>query len=151
VVEPHYWLNIGAGGGSVRGGFGNESGGIAGGVSLSYQSRNHLFTLRHVTLAEFKLDLFGSTGPAQAISDVGLLYGRVAKTRHAVASISGGIGIVSESHTPQRSPQRLGIPFEAQMYWTFSNCLGIGVSWFANFNSQRSFGGIMFCLQIGYL
>jgi hypothetical protein len=118
---------------------------------MSYQSGASLYTLRQVTIAEFKLDLFGTSGPAQAVWDVGFLYGRVAKASYGFAAISGGIGIVGEENFYDGDGHRLGIPIDGQLYWTFSRTVGVGFTGFANLNSRKSFIGLMFCLQFGHL
>jgi len=149
--DQHYWANIGAGFAWVHGGLGEADGGVSGGISFSYQKGSSLFSIRGVENAELKLDLWGYSGPPEEVWDIGALYGRVAKASYGLASISGGIGIVGASDGEGRSSYRPGIPVEGQLFWTPSSVLGIGIYGFANLNSERSFAGALFCLQMGIL
>jgi hypothetical protein len=150
-AEEHYfWANIGGGGCWVHGGLGEDEGGVSGGISLSYQKGSNLFSIRYVDNEEFKLDLFGYSGPPDAVWDVGVLYGRAAKASYGLASISAGLGLVGMSHN-DISSYRLGIPIEGQLFFTPVSILGLGISSFANINSKKSFLGALLCLQIGRL
>lgn len=149
--ERHFWANVGGGGSWVRSGLGEDEGGISGGISFSYQTGSNLFSIRGVENEEFKLDLFGYTGPPDKVWDMGVLYGRVAKASWGLASISGGVGIVGASEYEGSSSLHMGIPVEGQLFWTPSYRLGIGIYGFANLNTEKSFAGALLCLQIGRL
>ncbi len=149
--ESHYWANIGGGFAVVHGGLGEDDGGVSGGISFSYQKGSSLFSVRGVENSEFKLDLFGYSGPPEKVWDIGALYGRVAKASYGLASISAGVGIVGASDCEGNSFHRPGIPVEGQLFWTPSSVLGFGICGFADFNSEKSFAGVLFCLQIGLL
>jgi hypothetical protein len=150
-AKEHYlWVNIGGGFAKVYGGLGEDEGGLSGGLSLSYCKGSNLFSIRWVENTEFKLDLWGYSGPPDEVWDVGVLYGRVAKASYGLASISGGIGLVGMSHNEILS-YRMGIPIEGQLFWTPISILGIGISGFVNINSEKSFLGALLCLQIGRL
>jgi hypothetical protein len=149
--EHHYWVNMGGGGSWVHGGLGEDEGGISGGISLSYQTGSSLFSIRGVENEEFKLDLFGYSGPPEKVWDIGVLYGRVAKASWGLASISGGVGIVGASDDEGITSYRLGIPVESQLFWTPISTMGIGIYGFANLNSKKSFIGALACVQIGIL
>ena len=146
--ERHFWANVGGGGSWVRSGLGEDEGGISGGISFSYQTGSNLFSIRGVENEEFKLDLFGYTGPPDKVWDMGVLYGRVAKASWGLASISAGVGLVGISHN-DISSYHLGIPIESQLFWTPISTLGVGIYGFANLNSEKSFVGALLCLQIG--
>jgi hypothetical protein len=149
-TEVRYlWANVGAGFGSVRGGLGEDSGGISGGISLSYCAGSSLFSIRGVEIAEFKLDLWGYSGPPERVWDIGVLYGRVAKGVHGIASISAGIGIAGASKYDRAISPRFGIPIEGQLFWTPNYALGFGIYGFANVNSYKSFLGLLVCFQLG--
>ena len=45
----------------------------------------------------------------------------------------------------------LGVPLELQLFWRPGSLVGLGLYGFANFNSQRSFGGLTLGLQLGRL
>jgi hypothetical protein len=149
--EHQFWVNLGAGGSWVQHGLGEDKGGISGGMSLSYRQGGSLFSVRGVENAEFELNLWGNSGNPESIWDIGALYGRIAKASWGLASISGGVGIVGVSHQQEISSLHLGIPMEGQLFWTPTSILGIGIYGFANWNSEKSFAGVLFCLQIGKL
>jgi hypothetical protein len=151
IEEHHFWANMGGGGSWVHGGLGEDEGGISGGMSFSYQKGSNLFSIRGVVNEEFKLDLWGYSGPPEAVWDVGALYGRIAKASWGLASISGGVGIVGASEYEGVTSYRLGIPVEGQLFWTPTSILGIGIYGFANLNSKKSFIGALACVQIGIL
>jgi hypothetical protein len=149
--DQHYWVNIGGGFAGVHGGLGEDDGGVSGGMGFSYQNGSSLFSIRGVENEEFKLDLWGYSGPPEKVWDIGALYGRVAKASYGLASISAGVGIVGASNGEGNSSYRPGIPVEGQLFWTPSSVLGFGICGFADFNSKKSFAGVLFCLQIGLL
>ena len=149
--EHHYWLNVGGGFGWVHGGLGEDPAGVSGGISLSYQKGSSLFSIRGVGNEEFKLDLWGYSGPPERVWDIGVLYGRITKASYGLASISGGVSIVGASEYEGITCYRIGFPVEGQLFWTPSSMVGIGIYGFANLNSEKSFIGALLCLQIGIL
>ncbi|OGC85459.1 MAG: hypothetical protein A2142_08440 [candidate division Zixibacteria bacterium RBG_16_48_11] len=149
--EQHYWVNLGGGFGWVHGGLGGDPAGVSGGLSLSYSKGSSLFSIRGVVNEEFKLDLWGYSGPPESVWDVGVLYGRIAKASSGLASISAGVSIVGASLDEGTLPLRLGIPIEGQLFWTPTSVVGIGIYGFANWNSEKSFLGALLSLQIGKL
>jgi len=144
------WLNVGAGGGSVRGGLGENDGGIAVGASYSFRRGPTLISARFVVTEEFKLDIFGYTGPPDAVWDCGLLYGGIAKASAGFASIAGGLSLMGWSRN-HRSSLCLGVPFEAQVFCTPTSVVGFGFYGYADVNREKSFAGLLFCVQIGRL
>ena len=144
-------VNLGGGFCWVHGGLGEGNPGVSGGISLSYRKGSNLFTIRAVETSEFELYLWGYTGPLDEVWDVGVLYGRITKSDRGMASLSGGVGIVGASDYGRAASHRAGIPIEAQLFWIASDRLGLGIYGFANVNSDRSFAGALFCLQIGKL
>lgn len=148
--EDYFWVNMGGGFASVSGGLGEDEGGISGGIGFSYCRGSSLFSIRGIINEEFKLDLWGYSGPPDRVWDIGALYGRAAKVSWGVASISAGIGLVGMSHN-EISSYRLGITLENQIFWTPISTMGIGIYGFANLNSEKSFVGALVCLQIGRL
>jgi hypothetical protein len=145
--EPQYWGNIGGGAARVGKGLGEDDGGVAGGVSLSYQKGKNLFSIRGVEVTEFKLDLWAPTGPAATVWDIGVLYGRIARAEHGFASLGAGVALVGISDG-YVTFHRAGIPMECQLFWTPGSHLGFGFYGFANLNKEKSFVGALFCLQL---
>jgi hypothetical protein len=144
------WADVGIGGAWVNGGIGSpaDKSGFSIGLDLYYQNGYDLFSLRITGTVEPRLILWGNQ-KAESISEYGVLYGRVAKASYGAASVSAGISIVSES--PYTSFTTVGFPLEAQLIWTPTSVFGIGFKGFANLNPQKSFAGLLFCLQFGML
>lgn len=145
--DRHIWVNVGSGFASVPKGLGEDDGGLAAGASLSYRNGGSLFSVRWVTNFEFQLDIWGESGPAETVWDLGALYGRVAKAEHGMASMSAGVGVVGGSREGNRVPLHMGIPVDIQLFWTPSSVVGIGIYGFADVNSYKHFRGLLLCIQ----
>lgn len=147
------WLNLGIGG---------STHGLTGQISLSVQNGIHLITLRYVSNTEF--NIMGPT-PSESVWDISILYGRSWESRLAMASISGGLGLVGGirrgdyirsngwfSSTYQKCPfSTVGFPVDIQLFWLPFRFLGFGIQGFANLNSEESFYGFVLGLQVGRL
>jgi hypothetical protein len=135
-----FWMGVGLGVGSED---------FAGTLNGSYQFGANLLSLRVAATAGLFDDGFG---------DYALLYGRATppagKRYHAGAALGlalvqgcegGGLGGC------QNVSDVLGVPLELQLFWRPGSLVGLGLYGFANFNSQRSFGGLTLGLQLGRL
>ncbi len=153
--NPRYWLNAGVGG---------SSSGLSGGLSLSYEAGKNLFTFRYIGSSKYGEDKLGGYTTAEKIRDIGPLYGRIIKGKFGYASISGGInlvtgvkhgeflGIINWVNTYEKIRiTTIGIPLEAQFFFTPVSFLGIGATAFANLNPEKSFWGLLLCIQFGKL
>jgi len=78
-----------------------------------------------------------------ALTEVGVLYGRVASAPLAFASVSAGLSVVSERSTT------IGLPVQVQAYVRPIPGAGLGVTLFGNVNPVRSFAGVGIALQVG--
>lgn len=150
IEERQYWGNIGGGFASVPRGLGDNNGGVSGGMSLAYRKGGNLFSVRGIWNSELKLDLdlWGHSGPAEVVWDIGLLYGRFTKSKHGLASISAGVGIVGASYGGESLPLHAGIPVDIRLIWTPGSALGFGINGFADVNAYKSFFGLLFCVQL---
>jgi hypothetical protein len=158
--SPHhnttlYWANTGLGGSSF---------GWAGGASFSIQPGNSILSVRYIRNEE---NVLSHTSPMEVVWDIAALYGRCFKGTDGFASISGGFSLIGGvergeflysrgAFFPSRVHRKLtftnvGIPLEAQCFWTPLSFLGIGLYGFANLNYETSFGGILLCAQFGKL
>jgi hypothetical protein len=147
------WLNLGIGG---------STHGLAGLISMSVQNDIHLITFRYVSSTEFVI--LGPT-PSESVWDISILYGRFWKSRLAMVSISGGLGLVGGirrgdyirsdgwfSSKYQKCPfSTVGFPVDIQLFWMPSRFLGFSIQGFANLNSEESFYGFVLGLQVGRL
>lgn len=132
--QSYLWLN---------GGPGLSPNGVAGGLGFSIQPSRPgylLFSLRGVIAAEILGD---------DVSDVGVLVGYSSKKpqSYAYISIAAGVGYVGGTAVEAT----FGIPAEVQLFYTPLSFMGVGLQVFANFNKEKTFGGVLLCLQFGKL
>jgi hypothetical protein len=163
LEKADFWFNAGVGACMVSGGFGNNSAdyfdGPSLGMSFSTRKNKGLVSFRFLYNEEM---IFLRTSPLEMVWDVGVLYGRIARTSYGFASISGGFGLVGgvrrgsftdlsnyTFHYEKHSYNTIGIPFEGQLFWTPYHFIGFGIYGFANINPEKSFFGGLFCIQLG--
>ena len=171
-AKPQFWLNIGVGEGTV--------GGPAGGVSVSYQTGKHLISLRAIKEYERLVwngdkawEEYGDMDlPARQNWDLGLLYGRTAKTKYVLVSFSAGLGLAGGirrgtylAYRPRRGDvyekravRTWGIATEVRLVktilgrprgWSFD--LGFGLYGYGNLNPEASFAGLLLLVELGKL
>jgi hypothetical protein len=144
-----WWVNVGAGAGQ-----GHDFAGFATGlISFNYQlSAHQLITARAMQTSEF----LGQS----SFTDVGLLYGVIAKQKYAYISASVGLGLAQYAQYSGgfliRSEHigtynTLGIPAEIQVFATPTPYAGFGVILFGNANTRKSIAGLALAVQIGDL
>ena len=148
-----FWVHIGMGPSSLTNCFSG---------SVALQKNRYLFSLNFIyNMEQEKHPFFGGTISPKSIMPekvwaIGPLIGLTKNGKHGFASISSGITYVggikrgdyvflSYKEIPIRT---VGIPLEGQFFYRFPQ-IGIGTDLNANLNKQRSFAGIMFCLQFG--
>jgi len=160
-----FWVNGGVGGSLVHGGLGSDPGAPSFGGSLYYQSGINLLSFRYLRNEEFQI--LGPDSPLETVWDVGVLYGRIAKASYGFASVSAGISLVGgvrrgrylsssggwfgTRYFEEKNFITVGIPVEAQLFWTPLAFFGIGLYGFANLNIEKSFVGALLCIQFGKL
>jgi hypothetical protein len=153
--EFTYWLSAGVGGSSY---------GFSGGLSISAQSGRSMLSIRYISSSRYGEGWLGGYTSSENVWDISPLYGFIAKGKWGYASVSGGIGLVGGTkhgqylgsanwiNTYEKVPlTTIGIPLEAQLFFTPFSAFGIGVNGFANLNPKRSYSGILICLQWGKL
>lgn len=161
ILNRQYWIN---------GGPGASSAGLSAGLSFSHLNGKHLITVRSTYNEE--LIIFGPS-PAESIWDVGVMYGRSAKSKYGFASVSAGLGLVGGvkrgtylgdnlddgygwfvikiDRYEKDEFVTLGFPAEIQAFWTPLSKLGIGITLYGNLNPEKSFAGFLVSIQIGNL
>jgi hypothetical protein len=150
--ESCYWANAGAGVSS------NNS--ISLGMEVTCQiGVSELLTISCIYNEEFALFV----SPAESIWYVGALYGLFLKRSFGFVSGSLGISMVNGVNRGQSyggwlfeeyekvTFNTVGIPIESQLFLRLSPNLGIGINGFANINPEKSFLGVLACIQIGIL
>jgi hypothetical protein len=131
------WVNLGLGLGSRI--YFDTSFSFAGVVNGTYQTGNQIICVRgaaNVALMD------------AAVSDMGILYGRVIKNSSHYLSLAAGIAVVRYEDDGKKL-ERFGIPFELQFF--FRRRSHLGLYGFANINSRKTFFGLCLCLRIGRL
>ena len=134
------WIGAGAGTGGAK----RSSEALALMGQLVHQRGANHFALRGVTIR----DPFGEG--SGSLTDVGLLYGRVAKGRQGHGAIAAGVAYTSAC-VGDTVCKILGVPVVAEAGYRPTPVLGIGVQAFANLNKQRVFGGVVVFLQLGWM
>ena len=134
------WVGAGAGTGGAK----RSSEALALMGQLVHQRGANHFALRGVTIR----DPYGEG--SGSLTDVGLLYGRVAKGRQGHGAIAAGVAYTAVS-IGDTEARILGAPVVAEAGFRPTRVLGIGVQAFANLNKQRVFGGVVVFLQLGWM
>ena len=136
------WLGAGGGTGGARGS--SEALALMG--ELVHQRGANHFALRGVAIT----DPFGEG--SDSLTEIGLLYGRVAKSRQGHGAIATGVAYTSACAASRDTVCRvLGVPIVAEAGFRPTRVLGIGIQAFANLNKQRVFGGVVIFLQLGWM
>jgi hypothetical protein len=125
---------------------------------MAYQRRRHLFSARSVITGD---PVFGSY-----LYDIGLLYGRAFNVEMLPVSIAAGIGYVAGDLSEacfgfgpsscSRSNEEpfdagVGLPLEVRIQAWKTRYVGLSLIGFANFNRERTFGGVLLRAQLGDL
>ena len=155
--EQYGWVNIGFGV--------NPFEQYAAVMSISYQRGIGLFSIRGIYIEE-GFDLFGPT-PVESVWDLGVLLGISLKSKYFMASLSGGIGAVGGilrgefigrsgflfQHDKYEEIHftTVGVPIEAQLFFTPLFFLGFGIYGAVNINPEKIFAEWLLCLQSGKL
>ena len=150
--KQFYWASLGGGLGSL---------GFAGDIRLSYQNNHHRLAFRSAGTQE--LFVFGPT-PYEMVYDYALMYGRSFDRDHITGAISAGIGIVKSVRRGKFLSNQflfdeyerienttIGFPVEVNFVGVIFPAVGLGIDAFADFNKERTFGGLVFTLHIGKL
>jgi hypothetical protein len=83
---------------------------------------------------------------------LGLLYNQFLIYRSYFASVGAGVTYTYRVENRFASSwQTVGLPIEAKVLYRVFPCVGAGAMLFTNINSEKSFSGFLFCLQIGKL
>jgi len=163
-ANQQFWVNMGTGEGTISG--------LAVGVGFSYQTGNHLISIRAIKEYERIVwneekawEVHGDVdSPGRQNWDVGLLYGRIFEPKYVSVSLSTGLSLAGGvrrgkflTHRPRRGNvyeklaiRTLGIPVEVQVSRIISGSdLGFGLYGYADLNPEVSFAGVLLFLQLG--
>lgn len=159
--STHFWIN---------GGFGLNNTGISFGGSLNYRiTPGFLFSVRFLRNNEtgFKLISFSNKEPMESVNDISILYGICNKTKRVMLTASAGAGVVfgllrgnllytnyngwfsSTNLYEENNFFTVGLPLQAQLFWTPSDAFGIGLYGFININKDKTIVGAMLSIIVG--
>jgi len=162
------WVNLGIGPCSC-----SAWSAVSGMISYSTTAKGSgkILTFRYSRADEWEGDIigWGDPRPLESIWDLGVLYGAITKRRFGFASVVAGLTLVGgvkrgafigseggwfgHDDYEARHFTTVGIPIEAQAFWTppssFGLSTGLGLELYANLNPVRSYKGVNFCLQFG--
>jgi hypothetical protein len=145
------WVSVGLGWGR-----GDSEGYVALGAEASILRGAHLVSGRWLGFLAF------DSGGGRTAREAAALYGRTHRGRRHQAAFSAGPSflrcqrwsICGDPDLPGDKwtyESKIGLAMSGQIFWTPSRFFGIGLSGFANMNSNRSFYGAMLALRLGKL
>ena len=147
-----FWVTGGLGGSLYTGGeeLGDDDAGLVLIGQVSYQTGPHILSLRGSIIAEIFDD---------ALSDVGVLYGRGLEGETGHASIAAGVAWVYAedcpgglfSSGPCTTENTVGVPIVAEASFRPWSFVGIGGQAAVNLNAARTVFGVALILQLGAL
>jgi hypothetical protein len=159
------WVNFGGGFGSSRAWLAFT--GVAS-YSTTVNGGDNLLSFRYGYATESVFSLLGGHTPEETIWDLGALYGAISKRRFGFVSAAAGLAVVGgvkrgaflrreggwfsiRDVYEVRHFHTVGMPLEAQAFFTPLPFFGLGLELYANLNPVRSYKGLNFCLQFGRL
>lgn len=175
-----WWFNAGAGIGNIFGiqddsidEEDQDNTGPAGTISFNYAvTDNQLLTLRTSVVNVDWVDFLGSNSEVKHINNVydfAVLYGLMHKSDVFLASISAGVAYTAieynmlesfdydendhliSGHYGDHVESTIGLPLEAQLFWTPTSFIGLGLIGLANINSEASYVAGLVAVQVGDL
>ncbi len=117
-------------------------------AGISFQNRNHQFTLRAVST---------DPDPQESTWEIGVLYGQSTSSNSLLLSAGAGFSVVGGKRYPrliaddrqERLEPMIGFPLEGRAVWQPTGYVGIGLYGFANINTGQPFGGLGLMMHLG--
>lgn len=133
--ERHWWFNAGLGWGQYD---------ATGELSIATQSRSLILSCRLAFSTEFSM----FDGSSSGVFDTGILVGYGSKRPQLINySIAAGLALASGHDFGPT----IGLPVEAQVSVTPTSFMGVGITGFLDVNKDKTFYGLLICLQFGNL
>lgn len=158
------WMTIGIGGATHR---------FAIVGDFSYPMKLHLFSAHVIYMTQVYVaipapDGGGNGFPVSKDIEYSLLYGLHSEGEFAMASISTGISLVESHHVTVHEAHQVdslyyleyyttenvlsfGIPLEVQFIFNLSTRVGLGATYFTNFNHFYSYSGLLMSFRYSFL
>jgi hypothetical protein len=139
--DIYFWMSPGIGLGNM-----GESRELAFRFGIGFQIGHLIITARNAGVTEVM-----STSIDEDVVDLGLTAGYSTKTpgSDGYVSISGGVSYVRGTRGYLDEISTVGLPIEVHLFVTPLSFAGIGLQFFGNINPERSFYGMLLCLQLG--
>jgi hypothetical protein len=144
-----WWVNLGAGPGSIASNFA-----MTAGMIYCYKFERSLISAR-------MLGITNNNPTAQRIdrtpinynmTDYGILYGPIWQSQIMYVSVGAGLGLVRAGYEAKggtTTKTSISLPIEAQLFWRPTYFAGIGLYSFASINFEKPMYGMMLCCQLG--
>lgn len=149
--EDYYWFSVGFGPASPEYGLGligtYQSGWMAGSIRLLHTNEVAILA-KPGRFVECAALVSVCTRSETGLLSLGTGLGGVFGSEAECAGTSGSLGLCTYEERPISA---LGVVLELQAFLTVSQHFALGLYGFANFNAERSVGGLLACLQIGHL
>jgi hypothetical protein len=132
-IDYNLWFTIGEG-------WSSEEFGVV--MGAAYQKKARSIGLRFT----------GNFSWTNNMEDFSLIYGFISKRRAGYKSFGTGISYVwDDDDGDGKYVHTVGIPLEAQFFWTPLPFAGIGLYIHLDINKNKPFGGLLLSLQLGKL
>ncbi|MDY0017816.1 MAG: hypothetical protein RBS89_08255 [Candidatus Delongbacteria bacterium] len=124
---------------------------------INYSKNDRIFKLRGINAAE--MILFGPK-PNDEVWELGLLYGlrsingKVSVSFLAGLSYTGGIykgDRLDNDYYEELTFETVGLPLEVQCDAKLSDYFGFSITFYADINTEKIYGGVNLAILIGYL
>jgi hypothetical protein len=144
-------------------GFGGATHRFATSINVTYPVKYHMFSFEFLYLTEVKVPLGEAPSPpASKDIEYSLLYGVCADGSVGLASVSSGFSLVKSIHVSNEGPNSLtvplqytvervtsvGLPLRVQVILKASRDLGLGLTYFSNFNNHSAYEGALFSFRM---
>ncbi|HVN49029.1 MAG TPA: hypothetical protein VMU30_09455 [Bacteroidota bacterium] len=155
IVQPAssdrhpWWVNLGGGGAFL----GNDVTMTAGAI-YSYQFESTIISARIMGLTNENptVQEIHATTVNYKFADYGILYGPIWHFGNGYVATTGGIGLVRAAYerpAGTSTATSFSVPLEVQLGYRITSTVGIGLYPYASINTEKSFWGMMACVQLG--
>ncbi len=144
-----WWVNLGGGGAFIGNDFTMTAGAI-----YSYQFESTIVSARILGLTNENptVQEIHATTTNYKFADYGILYGPIWHFGNWYVAATGGIGLVRAAYERPSGISTVtsfSVPLEAQLGYRISPTTGVGLYPYASINTEKSFWGVLACVQLG--
>lgn len=144
-----WWVNMGGGGAFIGSDFT-----MTAGVIYSHEYETTIISARIMGLTNENPTVkeIHSTSTDYKFADYGILYGPIWHSGDSYIAVTGGIGLVRAAYerpSGNTTTTAFSVPLEVQIGYRLSSTIGIGLYPYASINTEKSFAGVLACVQLG--